>query len=211
VAADFSVEIFDWNQLGTAETLGAAQIPLADLEPFQSVERTFDLSSSKGQSGHVRLRLMFMPEIIAKSRKNTSTFSTAGRAMTQFGGLPVHAGKGVLHGVTGVFKKGNKDEDSGPPPVPEVPSGQASHPIGQPDTLRADAASMSHETLPSSEPGTLRVTVLDAKDLSSGESKPYATIRIGDKEYKTKPTHKTATPEWSVFHTCVPDLADLYL
>jgi len=99
--------------------------------------------------------------------------------------------------VTGVFKKGNKDEDPQAPPMPDVPPGQASHPIGQPDTLRADAYSMSHENLPSSEPGTLRVTVLDAKDLSSGDTKPYATIRVGDKEYKTKPTHKTTTPEWN--------------
>ncbi|KAJ7693677.1 C2 domain-containing protein [Mycena rosella] len=197
VAADFSVEIFDWNQLGTAETLGAAQINLADFEPFESVERTLDLVSAKGQHGHIRVRLMFQPEIIAKSRKNTSTFSTAGRAMTQFGGLPVSAGKGVLHGVTGVFKKGGKEEEHLMPSVPDVPSGQASHPIGQPDNLRADASSLSHEPSSSSEPGTLRVTVMDAKDISSGDSKPYATIRLGDKEYKTKPTHKTATPEWN--------------
>jgi Ca2+-dependent lipid-binding protein len=190
------VELFDWNQIGAAETLGVAQIPLTDFEPLESVERTLDLVSSKGQRGHVRLRLKFEPDFIAKSRKSTSTFSTAGRAMTQFGGLPVTAGKGVLQGVTGVFKKSKEDDDH--PPVPDVPSGQASHPIGQPDTLRADASSMSHEALPSSEPGTLRVTVLDAKDLSSSDSKPYATIRVGDKEYKTKPTHKTATPEWWV-------------
>ncbi|KAJ6574724.1 C2 domain-containing protein [Mycena capillaripes] len=196
VAADFSIEIFDWNQLGTAETLGVAQIPLADFEPFEAIERTLDLVSSKGQHGHIRVRLMFLPEIIAKSRKNTSTFSTAGRAMTQFGGLPVTAGKGVLHGVTGVFKKGNKEDEA--PPMPDVPAGQASHPIGQPDVLHADRASISsRENLNSSEPGTLRVTVLDAKDLSSGDCKPYATIRLGDKEYKTKPTHKTATPEWN--------------
>ncbi|KAF8213474.1 C2 domain-containing protein [Mycena galopus ATCC 62051] len=201
VAADFSVEIFDWNQVGTAESLGAAQIPLADFEPFEPIERTLELNSSKGQYGHVRVRLMFLPEIIAKTRKNTSTFSSAGRAMTQFGGLPVTAGKGVLHGVTGVFKKGNgnghEESHPPPPPMPDVPAGQASHPIGQPDTLRADGYSTSHETLPSPESGTLRVTVLDAKDLSSGDTKPYATIRVGDKEFKTKPTHKTTTPEWN--------------
>ncbi|KAJ6604267.1 C2 domain-containing protein [Mycena vulgaris] len=198
VAADFSVEVLDWNQLGTAELLGEAKINLADLEPFQSVERTLDLVSSKGQRGQIRVRLMFQPEIIAKSRKNTSTFSTAGRAMTQFGGLPVTAGKGVFQGVTGVFKKGGKEEERHQTPaVPDVPSGQASHPIGQPDVLRADASSPSHEASASSEPGTLRVTVLDAKDLSSSDSKPYAIIRLGDKEFKTKPTHKTATPEWN--------------
>ncbi|KAJ7071483.1 C2 domain-containing protein [Mycena amicta] len=198
VAGDFSVEIFDWNQIGTAETLGVAQIALADLEPFESVERSLPLVSSKGQYGHVRIRLMFQPEIIAKSRKSTSTFSSAGRAMTQFGGLPVHAGKGVLHGVTGVFKRGGKEDDVPPVPGLDAPSGQASHPVGQNDVLRADVASMSHDNLPSSnEAGTLRVTVLDAKDLSSGDVKPYATIRVGDKEFKTKPAHKTATPEWN--------------
>ncbi|KAJ7462762.1 C2 domain-containing protein [Mycena galericulata] len=199
VAADFSVEIFDWNQIGTAESLGVAHINLSDFEPFESVERTLDLVSSKGQSGHIRVHLMFQPEIIAKSRKSTSTFSTAGRAMTQFGGLPVTAGKGVLHGVTGVFKKGGKEEElhQQAPPVPDIPAGQASHPIGQSDTLHADASSLSHETPATTEPGTLTVTVLDAKDLSSNESKPYATIRLGDKEFKTKPTHKTATPEWN--------------
>ncbi|KAJ7770832.1 C2 domain-containing protein [Mycena maculata] len=211
VAADFSVEIFDWNQIGTAETLGVAHIKLDDFEPFESIERTLDLVSAKGQYGHIRVRLMFQPEIIAKSRKATSTFSTAGRAMTQFGGLPVTAGKGVLHGVTGglhgvtgglhgvtgVFKKPKEEEAHNQAlPVPDVPSGQASHPVGQSDVLHADAASFSHETA-TSEPGTLRVTILDAKDLSSSESKPYATIRLGDKEYKTKPMHKTAAPEWN--------------
>ncbi|KAF7306591.1 hypothetical protein MIND_00450400 [Mycena indigotica] len=196
VAADFSVEVFDWNQIGTAETLGVAQIPLDDLEPFESTERTLDLVSSKGQHGFIRVRLMFQPEIIAKSRKSTSTFSTAGRAMTQFGGIPVNAGKGVLHGVTGVFKKG-KDDDVPPVPTLSAPSGQASHPVGQNDELHPDMSIMSHDNPPSSEPGTLRVTVLDAKDLSSGDTKPYATIRVGDKEFKTKPTPKTASPEWN--------------
>ncbi|KAF7310594.1 hypothetical protein HMN09_00602200 [Mycena chlorophos] len=196
VAADFSVEIFDWNQIGTAETLGVAQIHLADIEPFEAVERTLDLVSSKGQYGHVRIRLMFQPEIIVKSRKATSTFSTAGRAMTQFGGMPVHAGKGVIHGVTGVFKRGGKDDDVPPVPHMEAPSGQASHPVGQNEVLHADVAATSHDSS-TNEPGTLRVTILDAKDLCSGEAKPYATIRVGDKEFKTKPTHKTAMPEWN--------------
>ncbi|KAK7064548.1 C2 domain-containing protein [Favolaschia claudopus] len=197
VAADFFVEIYDWDRVGTADSLGTAQIDLADLEPFEATERTLELQSSKGPSGSVRVRLMFLPEIIAKSRKNTSTFSGAGRAMTQIGGMPIHAGKGVIHGVTGVFKKGHKDDESHLMPAVDVPAGQASHPIGQPDALHADGSSLHETVASSSEPGTLRVTVLDAKDLSSGDSKPYATIRVGDKEYKTKPTHKTATPEWN--------------
>ncbi|KAG7450195.1 tricalbin [Guyanagaster necrorhizus] len=199
VAADFEVEIFDWNQLEQAKSLGSAKINLADLEPFEASELELSLSSPKlGPKGRVHVRLMFQPEIIAKSRKNTSTFSTAGRAMTQVGVLPLSAGKGVIHGVTGLFKSKDADEV---PAIPELPAGQASVPI-VPDII----STLGSHILPDSksktsldgthEPGTLRVTVLDAKDLSSTDSKAYATIRLGDKEFKTKHAGKTATPEW---------------
>ncbi|KAK0233307.1 C2 domain-containing protein [Armillaria fumosa] len=200
VAADFEVEIFDWNQLEQAKSLGSAKINLADLEPFEASELELSLSSSKLSSkGRVHVRLIFQPEIIAKSRKNTSTFSTAGRAMTQVGVLPLSAGKGVIHGVTGLFKNKEADEV---PAIPELPAGQASVPIVPPATL----GTLGSPPLPDAksktsldgthEPGTLRVTVLDAKDLPSTDNKPYATIRLGDKEFKTKHAGKTATPEW---------------
>ncbi|KAF7437156.1 hypothetical protein PC9H_003992 [Pleurotus ostreatus] len=204
VAADFTVEIFDWNQIEQAKSLGIAKIDLADIEPFTAIERTLNLTSNKhGEKGQIRIRLMFQPEIIAKSRKNTSTFSTAGRAMTQIGSIPLGAGKGVFHGVTGVFKR-NKDDDS--EPENDAPSGQASQPI---PTGNGENGNGNFTAFPTSdsgasidnggggEPGTLRVTVLDAKDLPSNDYKPYAIIRIGDKEVKTKHTGKTATPEWN--------------
>lgn len=180
---------------------------MADLEPFQGSERIINLVSTKhGEKGQLRLRLMFQPEIIAKARKNTSTFSTAGRAMTQFGALPVSAGKGVLHGVTGVFRGKQKEEiEVNTPPVPSAPAGQASHPVGQPESLGQQAAAFPSRPPTDNghaghnEPGTLRVSVLDAKDLVSNDYKPYAVIRLGDKEYKTKHTGKTATPEWYVY------------
>lgn len=200
------MELFDWNQVEQAKSLGIGKIELTDVEPFQGTETVVNLTSPKhGQKGEVRLRLMFQPEIIAKSRKNTSTFSAAGRAMTQIGGLPVGAGKGVLHGVGGIFSKKEKDyakEDNGLPPVPDLPAGQASRPTGQVDTLKTTGGSTSAFPSPtngngsSTEPGTLRVTVLDAKDLSSTDSKPYCSLRLGDKEQKTKHAGKTATPEW---------------
>ncbi|EEB87248.1 hypothetical protein MPER_15483, partial [Moniliophthora perniciosa FA553] len=45
--------------------------------------------------------------------------------------------------------------------------------------------------------GTLRVTVIDGKDLSQGDVKPYAVLRVGDKESKTKHAGKTSHPEWN--------------
>jgi Ca2+-dependent lipid-binding protein len=200
VAADFSVEIFDWNQIEAAKYLGGAKIELSDIEPFQAVERSLKLVINKlGEKGQIRLRLVFQPEIIVKSRKNTSTFTSAGRAMTQIGGLPVDAGKGVLRGVAGVFKRGDRDHAE-VATIPDVHSGQASQPVGISEHL--EAVSTSFPSTPpnevaTNEPGALRVTVLDAKDFNAGEIKPYVVLRLGDKEFKTKHTSKTATPEWN--------------
>ena len=67
-----------------------------------------------GEKGSFSIKLLFQPEsehrrhqsvspdspvvVIARSRQKTSTFSMAGRAVTQIGGLPFAAGKGVVHG-----------------------------------------------------------------------------------------------------------------
>jgi Ca2+-dependent lipid-binding protein len=202
VGADFTIELFDWNQLEQAKSLGMGKIELATIEPFQANEQIVNLSSTKhGDQGSVRVRLVFQPEIIAKSRKATSTFTSAGRAMTTIGGLPVHAGKGVVHGVAGIFKR--KDNSSDDDVVGSVPanlsSGQATMPVAASDAKEMKVAAFpSSDDLhgPSNEPGTLRVTVLDAKDLSQSDVKPYATIRLGDKEFKTKHV-KSLTPEWN--------------
>jgi hypothetical protein len=47
----------------------------------------------------LRSFLVFQPAIIIKARQNTSTFSTAGRAMTTVGHIPLGVGKSVGKGA----------------------------------------------------------------------------------------------------------------
>ena len=193
--------MFDWNQIEQAKSLGEAVVDLASLEPFTAVERTVALSSSKhGDHGEVRVRLLFTPEIIVKSRKNTSTFSSAGRAMTQIGHLPVGAGKGVISGVTGVFRRRgsvsstSSDEHQQQQRAPDPPAGVASKPVdfaAFPSQANGNGNGNGH----AAEPGTLRVVVQDAKDLGATDVKPYALVRVGDKEHKTRHV-KAAAPDW---------------
>jgi Ca2+-dependent lipid-binding protein len=201
VGAQFSVEIFDWNQIEQAKSLGTCNIELNDLEPFQSTERSLYLSHQKhGDKGEIRIRLLFTPEIIAKARKNTSTFSTAGRAMTNIGHIPANAGKGVL----GVFKrekdyaKNGKDDDA--QSIPELPAGQASLPARMSESItsvgRTSVDANGSSLASSIAPGALKVTVISAKDLSTSDVKPYVTARLGDREHKTKHS-KSANPEWN--------------
>lgn len=145
--------------------------------------------------------------------------------MTNIGALPLNAGLGVFHGVTGVFKNKEHDEmsptspsNSSPHTVPGlgvlhgVTGGVFKHkeqpeesiPISSSDqSLHAVIVSDVPVSAPNGqsalgEPGTLRVSVLNAKDLVSHDIKPYTTVRVGDKEFKTKYTGRTDTPVWSV-------------
>ena len=190
------MEIFDWNQLEQAKSLGAAEIDLADLEPFKGTERLLKLTSAKrGEKGAVRIRLLFQPEFIAKSRKTTSTFSTATRTMTNIGAAPLGAGKGVIQGVAGVFKREkNRDEDS-LPPVPDLPAGQVSRPLPLPEAFPTSGP-VENGANGTSESGSLKVTVVDGRDLSWTDVKPYVVLRMGSAEHKTKHSGKTLMPEW---------------
>lgn len=194
VAAELTVELFDWNQIEQAKSLGVGRIDVAGIEPFQATEQNVKLSTNKrGEKGSIRVRLVFQPGIIAKSRKATSTLTSAGRAVTTIGGLPVSAGKGVFQGVAGVFKNREAsipDPISPTTPFPAIGSAEAAH--GSTTSLPF----VENAVVTAPEPGSLRVTVLNAKDLSHNDVKPYVTLRVGDREVKTKHTQKTHSPEW---------------
>ena len=226
MAADFSLEVFDWNQIEQAKTLGVSKIDLASLEPFEAMEKAYPLSSVKqGDHGEIRLKMVFIPEIIAKQRKNTSTFAGAERAMTSIGAVPLGVGKGIVHGVGkvggavggavgGVIRKDHsKSEsvDSGGTrrdlhpedlPVGAIPQHVSGYDAnGHASAFPAHtAAGPSGDALCPNEPGTLRVSVLGAENLPThnGEApkQPYVLVKVGDKEHKTKHEHKNANPEW---------------
>lgn len=150
--------------------------------------------------------------------------------MTQIGHMPtgvvLGAGRGVAHvgsDLRGIFK--SKDHvraqtfevDSDRGSIVELPAGQSSQPIngtGGPTPAAFPASpSVNGEgangegTLNSLGPdrGTLRVVIMEAKDMSTNDIKPYVVLRVGDKEHRTKHSHKTATPEWCV--SCGPSKA----
>lgn len=102
VAARFKYAVEDWNAVGTADELGEGFIDLAAIEPFQLTNLDLPVVHEGKPCGTVQLNLLFQPEIIARSRQKTSTFSAAGRTVTNIGGAalgaPVAVGKGVIQG-----------------------------------------------------------------------------------------------------------------
>ncbi|KAI0022961.1 tricalbin [Xylariomycetidae sp. FL0641] len=135
-AAKFQCKIYDYDFADKPDFLGGADINLEQLDPFRAQEVKLLLD---GKSGSIRLRLLFRPDYVTRSRLGTGTFAGTfggpGRMVTGVVGAPVKGGAAVAgavgHGVgnAGRFIKrgfrGKKDEEGAStlsPSISEVPS-----------------------------------------------------------------------------------------
>ncbi|KAL2757592.1 hypothetical protein ACRALDRAFT_1039836 [Sodiomyces alcalophilus JCM 7366] len=115
-AADFKVVVWDWDFADKPDFLGSAAINLEQLDPFKPSETRLILD---GKSGSIRLRMLFRPSYVARTRQGTSTFSgtfaVPGRIVTGVAGAPVKAvgvvGSGVGGIVRNIFSRDKKDDD----------------------------------------------------------------------------------------------------
>lgn len=155
-AADFKVSVWDYDFADKPDFLGGADINLESLDPFRPSETRYMLD---GKSGTVRVRLLFRPDYVVRTRQGTSTFggtfSTApGRIMTGVAGAPIKGGVAVAgvvgHGVgkgasflrRGLFnKKENGDiEEETVPEVIEPPTTASNGSAGSNGGLRRPPA-----------------------------------------------------------------------
>lgn len=125
-AAKFKATIWDWDFADKPDFLGMAEINLEQLEPFMAKEYTYRL---EGKSGTLRLRLLFRPDYVLRTRQGTSTFGTFGpaRIVTGVAGVPIKGGAAVAgavgHGVGkgASFIKGRFSRKKTESSIPEVP------------------------------------------------------------------------------------------
>jgi Ca2+-dependent lipid-binding protein len=100
--AKFTCSVFDWDFASEPDFLGGAAIDLTQVEPFRPKEYVVRLD---GKSGTVRLRLLFKPTYVTRSRQGSSTFSgtfaVPGKVVTGVAGAPI---KGVGMAASGVGK-----------------------------------------------------------------------------------------------------------
>jgi Ca2+-dependent lipid-binding protein len=172
-----------------------AQIELNTLEPYQDSERELALHSPKfGEKGRLRIKMNFRSEYLVKPKKPAQMTFYATKTMTQ---------------LTSVFKK---ERDFMKPTITNdgssvlgLPAEQASPAAEQLDPLVPNSVGFpssysDHGSSEENKPGqgTLKVTVLEAEHLALHDVKPYVTMRLGDKEVKTKPAGKVEKPEWYV-------------
>lgn len=100
-AAKFRVTVFDWDMGDKDDLLGEATIDLTKLEPFRPQEMTLPLN---GKSGVIRLKMLFKPDYVTRSRQGSSTFSGTFATPGKIVGAPVKGvgmvGGGVVKGAS---------------------------------------------------------------------------------------------------------------
>lgn len=112
VHAKITLEIYDWDQVGTADHLGECEVDITDLEPFQAATKTMPIvGNGAGENGTISVRLVFRPEFIAtlRGRKGTSLGKTFVGGVSGVGKIGVagvrgvgQVGAGVGRGAIGV-------------------------------------------------------------------------------------------------------------
>lgn len=99
--AEFKIDVYDWDFGDKADYLGGTPVDLTVLEPFKPQELHYVLD---GKSGVLRLRMLFKPDYITRSRQGTSTFSGTFAPAGKVIGAPVKGvgkvGGGVVKGAS---------------------------------------------------------------------------------------------------------------
>ncbi|BCS23392.1 putative membrane bound C2 domain protein (vp115) [Aspergillus puulaauensis] len=117
IGANFRCDVYDWDFGDKADYLGGVPIDLEMLEPFQNKEVSLTLD---GKSGAIRLKLLFKPTYVMRSRQGSSTFSGTFATPGKIVGAPVKGvgfvGGNVIKGASflgrGIMSKIRRDDHS---------------------------------------------------------------------------------------------------
>jgi Ca2+-dependent lipid-binding protein len=188
-AAKFTCNVYDWDFGEKADFLGGADINLDLLDPFKAQEYNLTLD---GKSGSVRLRLLFRPDYVTRSRQGSSTFSgtfaTPGKIVTGVAGAPIKGvglaahgvGKGASFVLSG-FKSKKKDEDTNGNGAAELKAEDSAFLNGGFNGMKRSAAlpeSPAGIVPPVTPPGS-SLGVPHARTKSFGASSMHSTLQSG--------------------------------
>lgn len=151
-AANFRVDVYDWDFGDKADYLGGAGIDLAALEPFEQREFSYILD---GKSGVLRLKMTFKPSYVTRARQGSSTFHGTFAPAGKVVGAPVKGvtklGGGVTKGASFIKRgftigKGSRDESAAVNGATEFSTPDTASPI--PPTTPAKSVALSDTNSP---------------------------------------------------------------
>lgn len=211
IGADFRVNVYDWDFGEKADYLGGTPINLETLEPFKSEEVSLMLD---GKTGAIRMKLLFKPNYVIRTRQGSSTFSGTFAAPGKIVGAPVKGvgfvGGNVIKGASFLkneimsrIHRGDNDSVSGSEGIPEeseVPKADNGMAVSAP-LVEAPDAEMHHSRSRSivsqfserrggkGEGGSASISIMTATGFPSSANVRVIIKALGTKG--SKEIHKT--------------------
>ncbi|KAI5842793.1 C2 domain-containing protein [Tricharina praecox] len=157
-AAKFEVEIFDWDIGTKADFLAKTSIDLTAIEPFKPQTVVYKLKGKKGEEGkfgELRLRMVFKPDYVTRTRQGSSTFhgtfAAPGKLVTGVAGAPLKVGGAAVGGISkgasflkkntfGRAKSNTVSEDEPVVIEPEMQAISENRPMSSGSAIRMDGA-----------------------------------------------------------------------
>ncbi|KAH8737653.1 C2 domain-containing protein [Ilyonectria robusta] len=197
--ANFKVTVYDYDFADKPDLLGEADINLESLDPFRPSETKYILD---GKSGSVRIRLLFRPDYVTRTRQGTSTFggtfsSAPGRIVTGVAGAPLKGGVAVAgvvgHGVgkgasfvrRGLFRKKDtndileEESEVVEPPAPVPVPVPAPAPVANGGLRRTPIITTEDMDFPLGRPSTSNGHNGHTRSKSIGQSSVHSTLPGG--------------------------------
>ncbi|KAI8083251.1 C2 domain-containing protein [Gilbertella persicaria] len=182
VTASFRIEVFDWNQIAGDVPLGSGGITIRGdmVESFCAHDIDIPLDGQAGDTGTVRVRLKWEPQLLLR-RKTQKTFMGTTRRVTT--------------------KMGTTAFNFAEPPKNTSTSSSLSNLVQSNSSLSAVENKLASVEENSVFDGTLHVHIIQARQLTGEHAEkmnPQAIVSLGGHQLlKTKKIKKTTFPTWN--------------
>ncbi|KAI7904507.1 C2 domain-containing protein [Cokeromyces recurvatus] len=175
VTASFRIEVFDWNQLAGDVPLGSGGITIRGdmVESFSAKEIEIPLDGQAGDTGSVRVRFKWDPQLLLRRKTHTTFMGTTRRMTTKLG--------------TTVFNWSQ-------PPKNTTRENVSS--LGLLPENQQEKENTTTQQITSSSRGRLTIQIIEARGLKGENTIVY--VNLGKNQVmKSKKVKKTTTPKWN--------------
>ncbi|KAK4519727.1 casein kinase 2 regulatory subunit [Mucor velutinosus] len=228
VTASFRIEVFDWNQISGDVPLGSGGISIRGdtVESFSARDVDIPLDGQAGDTGTVRVRLKWEPQLLLRRKMHTTFMGTTRRMTTKMGTTAFNFSQppknttsksnSIQSKLSGLLDSTSSTSSTAKPLVDPIHEARETEQEPQHEQQKPVISNRSvqpsqpaeHNFLVKTSEGTVHIQVVEARNLKGDGDKinPVAIVHLGSKQLlKTKKIKKTPNPSWN--ETCSQKLS----
>lgn len=205
--------MFDWNQISGDVPLGSGGISIRGdtVESFSARDVGIPLDGQAGDTGAVRVRLKWEPQLLLRRKTHTTFMGTTRRMTTKMGTTAFNFSQppktttsksnSIQSKLSGLLDSTSSTSSTTKPSstIQEVREAEQEQTPVMSNRSVQPSQPADHDFLVKTSEGTVHIQVVEARNLKGDGDKinPVAVVHLGSKQLlKTKKVKKTPNPSW---------------